>query len=235
MRMVTAVLVFLLQSAWGASDPELPFCGDAIRRQLDHWARYREWRQSEPGLFISPTVSLGEWLELQPQASEIELRKTSWHAREQYRYRPDFCHPRPARQKRHYSPARLGNAFTDDYLRTLVKHYPAGIVYSWSPHMPLSFERIESIRKAARKLQLPVFYVLDPHADRRLARSAARGAKLDDKSLLRMESFELFQRGMLVHYPSVLVFARGKVRGKLIPGWKHEATYVSWVKERLAE
>ena len=49
-----------------------------------------------------------------------------------------------------------------------------------------------------------------------------------------MESIELFYRGMLNHFPSVLVFSRGQWKGTLIPGWKHEAAYLRMVRERLA-
>lgn len=233
-------LLCLTVRAFGADrDPRVPFCRIAVQHQLDRWDKTRSWRAAaaEPGssLYLSPTARLGEWLELRTGRSLVELRRVSIERRETVRYQDARCQAQVAIERPHYSAARLKGAFTDERFRTLVRQHGAGIVYSWSPHMPLSIERVQAIREAGKQLGLPVFYVLDPHADRELAQSTAREYGLDAEALRPMESIELFNRGMLQHYPSVLVFAEGKVRGNLIPGWKHEATYVSWVQERLSE
>ena len=233
-----ALLMGLAVAASGG-EPKPPVCEKEILQQLNRWSPLRQWRlaASEPGmlLYLSPTPLLGEWLELGWNGQFVSLRRVSAERRSLAIYRAGACTVVPTSSRPHYSNSRMAASFTDQTLRSLLQKVPAGILYAWSPGMPLSIERVASIREAGRLLRLPVFYILDPHADRALARRTAEGNGLSAADLRPMESIELFNRGLLQHYPSALVFSRGKIRGTLIPGWKDQNTYVSWVLERMAE
>ena len=130
-------------------------------------------------------------------------------------------------------PAKLRNAFTDDHLQALMKQHGAGIVYAWSPHMPMSIDGIATVRRVAKAMKVEVFMTLDPHASGKAARLSAARMGWSNDSMKRLESVALFRRGMGNHYPVLIVFSKGKLVGPLFPGLKSEGTYTKFIAEQL--
>ena len=50
-----------------------------------------------------------------------------------------------------------------------------------------------------------------------------------------MESLELWNRGMAIHFPSVVVFAAGRIVGDTIPGMKARDVYERLLARELAK
>jgi hypothetical protein len=104
-----------------------------------------------------------------------------------------------------------------------------GIVYAWTPRMPLSRAGIPHIVGAARALGVPLAlvsteelldYAEGKHAD------AAAGIGLADAML---------EAGVLAHAPGLVVHDRSDVLGTAILGYKTAHAYVSLVAARLAD
>jgi hypothetical protein len=238
--LVAAVASLGLGQPARAADPRFPICAAPIRALLDSWEKRRHWETvslalGEPTVLRTPTRRIGEWLEARVAPDSITIARASDRQIAQARFAPGLCAVRVTVTARHYDPRRMNDAFTDEYLRRILRLNHRGILYSWSPHMPFSIERVDAIEKAAAQLGLKVFFVLDPYADENLAQREAREYGLGPAALRRMQSLELFNRGMLIHFPSILVFSDQRIQGSIVPGWKTDVAYVQFVKERLGE
>jgi hypothetical protein len=211
-------------------------CGREILATLDSWEKNRSWRWAPAGAdshdsYRTPTSQLGVWITVELHRSGdvgAILRSPDRTIALHWIY--GSCDPRVAA---HASKKETSGEFTDEHLRTLARKHKRGIVYAWSPHMPFSVNGFATIKKAAAKLGLEVFPVLDPGADATAARAAVEKNGLDQSAMMRMESTELFERNMPNHYPSVIVFSGGKVVGPTIPGFKESDTYVGLIAQSL--
>ena len=104
-----------------------------------------------------------------------------------------------------------------------------GIVYFWSPRMPLSRSGIPNVVEAARALGVPLALAsTDELLDYAAGDdpSVAAGIPLADAML---------EAGVLAHAPALVVHARGDVIGTAILGYKSAAAYTSLVASRLAD
>ena len=106
---------------------------------------------------------------------------------------------------------------TDADLTALLRH-GRGVVYVWSPHMPLSVDAIAPLSAAARAHDLMLTLVLDPGADRAFAARIATERGLPASALRVADSVELQFRDVLVHAPAVQVYANGRMVGSAFPG-----------------
>lgn len=125
-----------------------------------------------------------------------------------------------------------------------------GVVYAWSPAMPLSERGITEVTDAARDLGLTLhvvdasgLYVLtdslraDSGFDDPLSgESTARSTRAHDvhAEADRALAAELIAAGVTVHYPAILIYREGRLLGEAIVGYKTAAAYRAMIVERLA-
>lgn len=185
-------------------------------------------------MFRAPSTKIGRWMELQIHVNGsmvlTEIQVGSRHS-----WRIDArrnCFLSTTRAVR-TDPKPPLEVFDDSRLEKVVRSHARGVIYAWSPHMPVSFYGLPRIADAAKKLNLSVHFVLDPHADSAQARREALRNGLPAEALLRMESLELIFRGMPNHYPTVVVFAGGRIRGNPIPGVKEGVAYERMILDQL--
>lgn len=127
---------------------------------------------------------------------------------------------------------RLGSAggrFTDADLRRLVAHHPRGLLYVWSPHMPLSVDGVRVARIVAERRGLPVTILLDPSANTGLARSVIARHGWPADSAIVADSTELRFRDVLVHAPTIQAYARGRLVGSAFPGYHTVDEYSAYL------
>jgi|CXWL01.1.fsa_nt_gi hypothetical protein len=122
--------------------------------------------------------------------------------------------------------------FTDSDLRELVAGKKAGLVYAWSPNMPLSEDSVRDIAEAAKSMGLELTYVADPNVDAAFVERVAKRDGLDIIEPKQMHSLELAMLGMHMHYPSTLVYSNGRIL-TAFPGAKSSGAYVTLIKEAL--
>lgn len=111
-----------------------------------------------------------------------------------------------------------------------------GLIYAWSPLMPLSGLGIPEISEAAHTLGLPLAIVRDTtlHRRSRIGARSVRGtaavgrARLEDSLAAAMVA-----AGATVHLPSLVVHREGRILGPALLGYKSAAAYRSLVAERI--
>lgn len=220
-------------------------CGRQARELLTRWGSRNEWAPGPPSLdgarvLITPTRRIGFWIQLgiYPDRS-LELTRLSSSTRVRARWTRAECQSvltvrrlsRPRAQRRDGIPA-----LTDAALQGELKRNPLGtLVFAWSPQMPISLKGYREAEAVARQAGLAFLPVMDPLAHAESARKVAKRERFPATALRRMRAIELQARGMNLHYPSVLMFVRGRFReGGPRPGyWDRPEVLANVVKEAL--
>lgn len=113
--------------------------------------------------------------------------------------------------------------FTDESLRVLLEHsahnQTAGVIYTWSPRMPISIMGVKDMVKIVEDLDLEMTVVLDPNISDEEADSAQYAAIHDLKISSRAQSLDLYKMGIRVHYPALIVYKNGEIRDYIRPGY----------------
>jgi hypothetical protein len=180
-----------------------------------------------------PTVRPGAWVvytlgpDLRVQLSRIDAREVR---------RISFDEACAPRQQAHsiLAPPSPG-AFDDEALVELMQRTRSGVIYAWSPHMPLSVDAFEHAAAAARDLGVVITAFLDPNADPAYARETASAAGWPADSLRQFRSVELTFRNTTLHAPSILIYAGGRIQGLAVPGYRDRAGYKGVIRSRLAK
>ena len=227
-----ALLVGLLTSAGSvvpaAGQEAFPGpCAAAVTRQLRAWGARDEPRdQPAPLTRHWPTRSIGTWVTESgaPAATLLRVSPTrvtrlAW---------TDGCVVRRDSRPR---PAAATPRFTDADLTALVSSGRSGVVYVWSPHMPLSVDGYRAIATAAAARGFAVHAMLEPGADRAFAQASLARGGLPRDALRIADSVELSYRDVHLHTPVILVYARGRIAGDAWPGY-HSADEYGGVLDR---
>lgn len=177
----------------------------------------------------SPTDSIGVWLERwhMPDGT-TELRRVSASVTEVTTIGVDECTLRSTTHRRTYDVATMTNAFTDERLRDLLKATHDGMIYVWSPGMPLSVSGLAQAKAAADSLGVAFTAVV---ADARSGELEASGVATTYQRTLN--SLELVYRNATVHYPTAIFYRHGRLLGSAIPGYKTTSAYLTLARERL--
>ena len=203
-------------------------------------ARHRAWqtrppaREQPPGTTGSPirhfpTATMGVWVveELGRFDSSMtlvtpdDITRVAWTA---------DCVETTEQRPRPRGPAR---SFSDQDLATLVRS-GRGVIYVWSPHMPLSLDAVAPLSAAARALGLAVTLLLDPAADPAFAARVAAERGLPAPALRVADSVELQFRDVLVHAPAAQAYADGQLAGSAYPGGHTADEYTAYFRRVLA-
>jgi hypothetical protein len=191
--------------AWGATGPprdEPRVKGDALTR---YW----------------PTATIGTWVVESRTPRELVLLRVT-PARLTRLEWSDGCVVRSENSPR---PSADEPRFTDHDLAALVSGGRAGVVYVWSPHMPLSVDGYGAITAAAAARGMTVHAILAPGADAAFARTSLARGGLPESALRVADSIELWHRDVHLHTPAILVYARGRVVGDAWPGYHSAEEY----------
>ncbi len=127
-------------------------------------------------------------------------------------------------------PGAAAPRFNDADLAVVMAAAPRGVIYSWSPHMPLSVDGYRAVTTAAAERGLAVEVVLDPGGDRDFAAAAQSGGGLPPSALRVADSVELLFRDVHVHAPAVQAWAGGRLIGSAFPGFHRAAEYGAFLE-----
>lgn len=111
--------------------------------------------------------------------------------------------------------------FTDVELAQTLQSHDRGMIYVWSPLMPLSIQGLEEARRVATEMGLGFTAVVD-------AQSASLVPQADS-----LESNRLLELGVLNHFPTVAVYEAGALSRHLIPGYEVPAGLKVYVNAAL--
>lgn len=184
--------------AWAVVEPARPQPGTSAAGVVRHW----------------PTSQLGVWVveSIGIEASQVtrvdprSVTRVEWGAR---------CDVSTTSRDRSAQPPPR---FSDADLAALLAKSPRGVLYVWSPHMPLSVDAYAALVQAANARALEVTALLDPAADREFARASIDRSALQAAALRVADSVELTFRDVLVHAPSIQVYEGGRLQGSPFPG-----------------
>jgi hypothetical protein len=216
-----------------AGDRSVSSC-NASSAALEHeWGGTGAWRPLSPYPVpreASPTDSVGVWLERRHQPNgSVLLERVSADRTLSASFSDAGCATRVVAPTRTFDSSAVARSFTDADLRTLLRHNARGMIYVWSPGMPLSVRGIAEARAAARMLGIAFTAVAaeaTPEALRGLTVSAE-----DDRAFA---SLDLVYRNANIHYPTAIFYRDGTLSESAIPGYKRRDTYAMLGREALA-
>lgn len=129
--------------------------------------------------------------------------------------------------------ADAGRAFTDRDLARLLDTAGRGAIYLWSPHMPYSLRGAVEAKHLLEGLGLTAVLLLDPRAESSMAQRARRTHRLPDDAMRRIRADALWRIGATQHYPTVVVFAAGRLDTQMLPGYTTPSVLSSYIHHRL--
>lgn len=236
-RVTMAACAGMLALAGVAVHPQAAPDGPCAEPRL---AQRRAWRTMEParrqpGLTGNalvrhwPSAALGEWVVEIVRADDAEMTRVTPSLVTHLAWDRACAPSRTERTRPAVAPPR----FTDADLVGLLGGTRRGVIYVWSPHMPLSADAIAPMTAAALALGLAVELVLDPAADRAFATRIAAERGLPSSALRAADSVELQFRDLLIHAPSVQVYAGGRLLGSAYPGGHTADEYTAYFRRVL--
>ena len=195
-------------------------CKPEIQKQIIDWKGLDQWTHRNDDLYMSPTSQFGNWVWVKDEGASITLTKANQNTQIRVNFSKVNC-------QRKMLVVPVKNADTsfdgDDSLEQLIKT-GKGLIYLWSPQMPLSQKGIEEIKKVAVKNGYKLILVLDPHAKN------LKPEILIENSL-RLDSFELKMRNAYMHFPSLLGFEDGKIKDFIKYGYETSEGFERDVKK----
>ncbi len=181
---------------------------------------------------LLPTDSLGVWIRVTVDASGEPLVEWVTEALVERRRFGETC--RPVDGGREGLPIDA-NAWSDTSLAETLATGGAGVILLWSPHMPLSVDAFGLLEALTGEMGISLVAILHPGADPSYARSVALERGMRPSALRPLGGIELAFRGMTTHAPSILVFARGRFAGPVLPGYRDRAGFKVAIERALRE
>jgi hypothetical protein len=202
------------RQAWRAVPPALTQPAIAPGDSLRHW----------------PTDAPGVWLVERTGGDVTTLMRVSANGLERVTWSGDCT---PAREDRPRAAA-TAPSFSDGDLIELLGRGSRGVLYLWSPHMPLSVDGYAEIAAAARGRGLVVEPLLDPASDRAFASTVMRDRRLPANARRVADSVELQFRELPLHAPAVQVFSGGRLVGPVLRGFRTADEYGAFLDRVLS-
>ena len=207
MKIEIFTLLFSLNSFAGINF--LTECKPEIQKQIASWKGLNQWSHRNDDLYISPTLNFGNWLWLKDEKDSITLTK----ANQKTQLRVNFSKANCQKKMLLVPIQKIDTSLNgDEYLERLIQH-GKGIIYLWSPQMPLSQKGISEIKKVVIKHGFKLILILDPNAKN------LKPEQFSENSL-RLDSFELKMRNAYMHFPSVLGFENGNIKDFIKYGYE---------------
>ena len=117
--------------------------------------------------------------------------------------------------------------FSDADYQNVLRTQPRVLFYTFSPSMPLSLNGLKEIHAAAESLGAGLVPLADPAA------SEVEILKVGDARIRYQRSEFLRDRGIQLHYPSVLVANGHSLVGTPIAGFKTRTEYITLISEMV--
>ena len=204
------------------------------------WGATGEWRTLAPvpaPREASPTRQTGVWIErwLLPDGT-TELRQVSAAETKVATINDATCASRTSTHRRTFNRDSMRNAFTDASLDSLMRANARGLVYVWSPRMPLSVKGLTEARAAARTMGIPFTAVVAETNDTELRELTTRLPNVvTTADQQRMESLELVYRNATIHYPATLFYRDGRIVDGVFAGYKNREAMAKYGAEQFAK
>ena len=215
-------------------------CTAKIQNLAKSWGSTNEWREdfnnkNEVLAVKTPTKKIGVWilLEKDPSTGLISATRLTPKTELKATWSKDSCDANLENIQVHTADPVSTNENLDDLLlQKMIDKKNDGLIYAFSPMMHLSVEGIPSMISLAKKLNLPLTFVLDPSSSSELKVWKSR-IGIKSENILILHSRELTMRGMGVHYPSLIVYSKNRTFSGIYPGRQSEVAYTKYIQDFL--
>ncbi|MBT4791281.1 MAG: hypothetical protein HON90_06900, partial [Halobacteriovoraceae bacterium] len=174
------------------NSPTIDQCKKQVKSVLNKWSCDNFWRHQKPSYYFSPTKDFGKWVILNQDTSAYYLAKSG--DRSEIRIQVDKKTCKSHLTTFYKKPSNKN--ITDKKLSQLVKK-GKGIIYIWSPQMPLSVDGLPIIKKLAKDKKLNLIVLVDPKTNLNKIREY-----ISSEFLKLPNSYELKMRNVYIHYPT---------------------------------
>jgi hypothetical protein len=200
-------------------------CDGKVKEVLAQWKAQDKWKKvlvTQPDFERWKTVTqdIGVWVFVETNGQIVNVIKQSAAEVEVLKIN-EACASMTEKKPGAVGPIDEKN-FTDAKLIKLLKATQKtgarpGFIYVWSPRMVYSFTEYTRIRDFVTYAGYDFIPVLDPVADVKRAKQVA--AKYNFAFInTKLQSLELLNRDMTVHFPMSLVFDNGKLSPQVLFG-----------------
>lgn len=122
------------------------------------------------------------------------------------------------------------NHYLDADLFSAMKKNSWGVIYVWTPYMPLSVSGLAEIKKALAGTDGELTILLDPRATVGEAEKWIEKGLVQKNELRKAASTEISDRGLGVHFPAVYIYKDGFLANTDYVGFKKSEIYSKWIK-----
>ena len=194
-------------------------CKSKTLQILSKWSHSYTWRQglkTEKVQFVkSPLEGVGHWIKLKVEGSQIDLTKISPDLIQTVSLKSSICKLKISKSKIH----QPSGGFTDSVLQKILedsrKNKTSGLIYAWSPRMNLSVKGMHEARDITKKLNINFHLVHDSN----ILRSEEILSQVKKYKSKKNNSIELIERGVGVHFPSIIFYKNGILDDHPRPGY----------------
>ena len=145
-----------------------------------------------------PTRRAGTWVAVSVDLWAMPtLARIDEHGTTRTHFGPS-CTPTQSRE-RAAAANQPADTFGDDDLAALMSDGTPGVIYVWSPHMPLSVDAYHHVVRATADLGVTMTALLDRAVDLSYAESIAASAAIPEDARRTFRSVELTFRNATVH------------------------------------
>lgn len=218
-------------------------CGEQVKKLITKWGAIGSWQMSpsfvNPGkefTFKSPSLNIGEWVQIQFKTDRtiiLEKLTATTIISKSYADKGNSCDSKIVLKSFEYNDKYMKNAFTDFQLKESLKRNKKGVIYIWSPNMPLSVTGLDYLLKHAKKMGIHVTAIVDPFTHKKAVSSLIETGKVSKKNAKRLESYELIQRGAMTHYPAFFTYKDGFLSRGPKFGYEDDKQTLNFLKERF--
>ncbi|MBD64955.1 MAG: hypothetical protein CME62_07090 [Halobacteriovoraceae bacterium] len=212
-------------------------CHQEIDQYLKSWQSTFEFEKylgddlSEIKL-ITPTKSLGKWIIAEFKNNQVKLSLRTDFDQLEVKLAKNCqkeigLHKLKRRQQQ--------DSFQKEDLAQLLQKNEKGMIYIWSPHMPLSIAGIKEIKKAAKKTKMPVTILLDQNVSREFAKKTLKSHGLSESYLKSYNTIELALRGASLHLPSVLLYKNHQIVRRAKPGHEYTWKFIQYIEKWVSK
>jgi hypothetical protein len=126
--------------------------------------------------------------------------------------------------------------FTDKDLFDTMKSSKWGVIYVWSPNMPLSIVAMKELKDAmASRSGGKLTILLDGKTSIKAAEELVASGEVQASEIKQVSSPELFARNMTLHYPVAFIYKNGQLSSRKYIGHKRSEIFGKWIDTSIAE
>jgi hypothetical protein len=219
-------------------------CHEQVFDTMMKWETPTNWKDvitdSSEGAHAmqSPTDSVGVWIHMVNGKDNTTIARSTQDTSVEVRFREPSCVPELRTTQTDPTTANdKGAAYTDkDLIKTLdasKAKKSQGILYAWSPRMNLSVTGAKEAVAYAKKENLELTLLADPEVPAKELEKVLKEHGLPESASIRMRSSDLANRGILIHYPAMIIYSNGQLKNQLRPGYNVPKRFDKFVKESL--